>query len=470
MPGVSVGTFLREYSNALRKSDAALFVGAGMSRAAGFVDWKGLLKEIAEELGLDIDKETDLVAVAQYHQNHRGGRHRLNQLILDEFLEDVELTINHDLIAALPIHSIWTTNYDELLETAFKHSHKRVDVKVTNEDFAVTLRRSDATIYKMHGDAKSPDTAVLTKEDYESYNASRELFTIALKGDLARKTFLFLGFSFSDPNVGYILSRVKQLLEKNNRDHYCILKQPDPKIDGDYECNRFRHWLDDLRRYNIQPVLIDGYDEIPKLLAELNRRSHIRDVFISGSAHDFSPMGEDPFKELCRLLGEQLIKQKCNVVSGFGLGVGDMVIVGAMSVLKRNDDERLQLWPFPQQVPTGTDRAEFWTDYRRRMLSEAGVCVVVAGNKVDGGSVVPANGVREEVKIAREQGKLIIPIGATGHVAEEIWQDAQADPKLYYGEIDLAPELKTLGDSSASPAQLVECVIQMIKKLESKGA
>src|SRR6266403_781266 len=283
MSAVEMRTFLKEYTRALREGDSALFVGAGISRPAGYVDWKQLLKEIAEELELDIDRESDLVALAQYHVNRRGGRDRLNQLLIDEFLEDVELTPTHHLIATLPVHTIWTTNYDDLLEVAFSSANKRVDVKRRQEDFSITRRRTDVTIYKMHGDKTNPAEAILTKEDYETYDTTRELFTIALKGDLAKKTFLFLGFSFADPNVMYILARVKQLLEANGRKHYCVLRAPiaDECEDGDYQCKRFSHWLTDLHRYNIQPILIDRYSEVPSILEELNRRSHLRDVFIS---------------------------------------------------------------------------------------------------------------------------------------------------------------------------------------------
>ena len=215
--------FLKEYTRALREGAGALFVGAGISRAAGYVDWKQLLKEIAEDLHLDIDRETDLIALAQFHVNSRGARDRINQLLIDEFLEHAELTVSHHLIATLPVETIWTTNYDDLLERAFVEANKRTDVKRRREDFAVTLKRADVTIYKMHGDKYSPAEAVLTKEDYETYNTTRELFTIALKGDLASRTFLFIGFSFADPNVMYILARVKQLLEANSRQHYTAL-------------------------------------------------------------------------------------------------------------------------------------------------------------------------------------------------------------------------------------------------------
>lgn len=461
--------FLKEYAQALRDGDSAVFAGAGISRAAGYVDWKQLLKDIAADLELDVDRESDLVALAQFHVNHRKGRDRINQLLIDEFLEHAELTNVHHLIASLPVHTVWTTNYDDLLEKAFEAATKRIDVKRRKEDFSVTRKRSDVTIYKMHGDKTDPANAVLTKEDYESYNDEREVFTISLKGDLARKTFLFLGFSFTDPNVLYILNRVKQLLEKNSRKHYCIIKvpRPDGKKETDYEIARFPHWLDDLHRYNIQPVLIEDYKEIEELLAEINRRSHLNDVFISGSADDFGPMGRDRFEQLCTALGAELIKKGFNVISGFGVGVGGLVTYGAMQSLRKNDDERMQLWPFPQSVPTGIDRAAFWKDYRERMLAGAGVCIVLAGNKRDSsGAIVMADGVRQEIEIARAQGKAVIPIGATGHVAMELWESYRKNLKSYFGDLDVSKSFEVLGGPAAEIADLVKAVIDILKQID----
>ncbi len=59
-------TFIREFIHELHNRNVAVFAGAGLSIDAGYVDWNGLLKDIITDLGLNPDKEHDLVTVAQY--------------------------------------------------------------------------------------------------------------------------------------------------------------------------------------------------------------------------------------------------------------------------------------------------------------------------------------------------------------------------------------------------------------------
>jgi NAD-dependent SIR2 family protein deacetylase len=116
-----IKSFIKTYSNAIKDKNAAIFAGAGLSRPAGIVDWKGLLKSITEDLNLDIDKENDIVAITQYHINERAGvRSTVNRLLIEHFTKDVEITENHRILAKLPINTYWTTNYDKLLEKALE--------------------------------------------------------------------------------------------------------------------------------------------------------------------------------------------------------------------------------------------------------------------------------------------------------------------------------------------------------------
>lgn len=95
-------TFYRNYAKSLIDGTAAVLIGAGMSRASGFVDWRGLLRTVAKDLGLDVDKETDLVAVTQYHTNEYKTRAQINQVLIEEFTKDARITENHRLLASLP--------------------------------------------------------------------------------------------------------------------------------------------------------------------------------------------------------------------------------------------------------------------------------------------------------------------------------------------------------------------------------
>jgi len=197
-----IKTFITDYLAEIIDGNAATFAGAGLSVPAGYVDWRALLRPLAHELGLNIDLESDLVAVAQFHVNWSGqNRHKLHKELIEALSPDNPPTANHKLLAQLPIRTYWTTNYDKLLENALREEGKVVDVKSAVPQLATTRPGRDATIFKMHGDVDRPDQAVATKDDYERYTKDRGAFITVLAGDLVSKTFLFLGFSFRFSHV-----------------------------------------------------------------------------------------------------------------------------------------------------------------------------------------------------------------------------------------------------------------------------
>lgn len=81
--------------------------------------------------------------------------------------------------------------------------------------------------------------AVLIKDDYERYYKKQAPFVTTLCGELVAKTFLFVGFSFSDPNLDYILSRMRvEYGEDVRKQHYAIFREvsiADYKKKVDYE-------------------------------------------------------------------------------------------------------------------------------------------------------------------------------------------------------------------------------------------
>lgn len=474
--------FLRSFGDKALNQEAALFVGAGASRQAGFVDWRGLLTESAEELGLDIGKEHDLLALAQYHVNGRAGRGEVNQQLIDAFTRESQTTSLHEILARLPIDTVWTTNYDQLLERAYEAAGRRVEVKLSIENLAQARRGRDVTIYKMHGCVTQPHDAVLTKQDYEIYDLERRLFTDSLKGDFIEKTLLFIGFSFSDPNVERILSKVREQLGQNRRDHYWITRRPSlvcrdgSKTNEELSYDRLKSDLQsaDLQRYGIQTVWVDEYPDIPHLLRALEAYVMRRGVFVSGAAVDPMPLGWDRLNELSRAIGATIIHNGLNLVSGFGIGIAEQTILGAFHAAYESQAalpaERVVIRPFPGNAPQ-SQRAAVYKRHREDLISRVGAVVVLAGNKVGHeGTQVHSNGVEEEVQIALRLGKAVIPVGMSGHVAREVWSQAHLRPQEYLPGLECADELATLGNDSSTVQQVVDAVSTLLERAERNAA
>ena len=160
--------------------------------------------------------------------------------------------------------------------------------------------------------------------------------------------------------------------------------------------------------------------DVTKILNELSRRIHLNDVFVSGSAFDYEPRGRDSIEKLSRLIGYEIIHNKLNLISGFGLGIGSFVIVGAMEAAYSDDtvsiDERMTFRPFPQgDAPAGMTVKQFWKKYREDMLSKAGYAIFLCGNNQDdSGKTVIGGGVLEEFEVAKALGVYPLPIGSDG--------------------------------------------------------
>ena len=476
---ISEVNFVREFTRELHNKNAAVFAGAGLSMASGYVDWKGLLREIIQDLHLDPDKEHDLVTLAQYHCNQAGGsKTRLTQTILNHFATTKAPTQNHKILARLPIHTYWTTNYDKLIEKALEEAKKVPDVKYAQKQLSVTRPDRDVAVYKMHGDVDNSADATISKDDYEAYPQKMSAFVSALRGDLVEKTFLFLGFSFTDPNIDYILSRVRVQYEQHQRHHYCIQKRVlqsagEPEAEFKYRQLKQDYFVRDLKRFSIYTVLVDEYSQITTLLEKVATTYKRSSIFISGAAEDYGSWTRNDAESFLHSLSHQVASQKNRIITGFGVGVGSAVINGALAYLneagKTISDEDILMRPFPQ-VATGTaSLADQWTQYRKAMIDYAGIALFVFGNKRDAkGDLVLSNGMKQEFDLCIQAGVRPLPVGATGFMALELWKQVNGDFTSFYPNSSAAfkQEFELLGDASKNPAQLRVIIQKLIGQLQ----
>jgi hypothetical protein len=471
--------FLREFTKELHNKNAAIFAGAGFSMPAGFVDWKDLLRRIIQDLSLDPDKEHDLVTIAQYSINKAGdSKTHLTQTIIEHFSSTREPTENHTILARLPIHTYWTTNYDRLIEKALEKAKKVPDVKYTVKQLSTTHSGRDAVVYKMHGDAEHGSEAVISKDDYERYPLHMAPFVTALRGDLVEKTFLFLGFSFTDPNIDYILSRVRGQFERNSRHHYCIQRCVSQENGESVENFKYRqlkqdYFIRDLKRFSIFTVLVDNYSDITRLLKQIESNFKRSSIFISGSAEVFGSSSSANAQLFIHELSRNISAFKNRIITGFGLGVGSAVINGVLSHLdslgKTISDEDIVIRPFPQVATGSISLSEQWTAYRKAMLSHAGIAVFLFGNKKDGsGKILSANGMREEFELALKAGVKVLPIGATGYMAESLWQEVNEKFDTYFPKApkNFSTHFAIIGNSASNHKQITESILELIKLIQ----
>jgi len=467
--------FIDKYVKAIREENAAIFAGAGLSYPCGMVDWRSFLRDIAKELGLDIDIETDLISIAQYYKNEKENRGELNQKLIDEFSKNTALSDNHKILASLPIKTYWTTNYDKLIEYAIERNHKKADVKIANENFSYNVPKRDVVIYKMHGDISLPHDAVLIKEDYEDYNEKKHVFTIALQGDLITKTFLFIGFSFDDPNLEYILSRVRILLGKNKQQHYCFLKKISRdgfKNDEDYSYAKIKQDLKikDLKRYSIEALLIDNYDDITDILRKIKKELSFREVLISGATVEYGTWEKAEAESLVYNIAKALANHNYKITTGFGVDIGSWVINGVLSYVYSTNtihlDDYLTMRPFPQNIDDENERRKLFTKYREGMLENVGIALFFFGNKISGKDIIESDGMWEEFEIASRKGIIIIPIGSTGYMAKKIWDTVMEDQDKYYPRNkEIRDNIERLG-AETDIGKIIDLVINTLELIE----
>jgi hypothetical protein len=474
---------IEEYSSYVERGCAALFVGAGISQQAGYPSWKQLLSDVAAQLGLDIEQEYDLAGVAQYYLNRsHANRTKIADIIKKEFPPKKDVPDPLRILARMPIRSIWTMNYDTLIEKAWELQNKHLDVKSRNDDLLTGDPWAHAVLYKMHGTVEHPTEVVLARNDYELYRRERAGFYQMLISDLISKRFLFVGFSFTDPNLFYVFGLIREAYPKDAypAGHFAIVRRPSKEGTGTKAENKYQYalkrhdlWVQDLERYGITAVEINDFNEIKEILATLERQAARRSVFVSGSYPESLYTKErQKIEEVSRRVGRLLGQKELRLVSGFGLTVGSAVLSGLLEELYKLSapslEKALLLRPFPQTIPTGFKRKDFNRRYREDLLAQAGVCIYIGGLKNSKGTTVVADGVLDEFSIATALNRLPIPIGATGGAAAEIWKKVSADYKSFYGSMERRV-FDRLNSDALSPAQLVECVETILKWADSNS-
>jgi hypothetical protein len=169
-----------------------------------------------------------------------------------------------------------------------------------------------------------------------------------------------------------------------------------------------------------------------------------------------------------------LIEEDYRIASGFGLGIGSAVVSGATqqiySTTRRSLEEQLVLRPFPIGIADPAKRQRVADRYRNELISQAGLAIFIMGNKSVGGSTVDADGVRNEFDLAKQHGLQLIPIGASGFVAQQLWREVLADFDKHFPSAPRKAKslLERLGRPTTKPDELLEPITQLVNLLSKE--
>jgi hypothetical protein len=198
-----------ELAEHARADELALFLGAGVSAAAGLPLWKELLASLAGDAGLH---EEDMGGLAELPPQdaasllgRRLGGSELRKRVAEIFA-DRPHALAHALLAALPVREAVTTNYDRLFESAATGTGRPVRVLPVDRPHG-----QQRWLLKLHGDVGEPESVVLTREEFLEYDIGRSALAGVVEALLLTRHVLFVGLSLLDDNLVRIAHRAGQV-------------------------------------------------------------------------------------------------------------------------------------------------------------------------------------------------------------------------------------------------------------------
>ncbi len=230
---------LEDLIGAIRKRQAILFAGAGVSMTVGLPSWQTLIEHIAQELDVDLsgfsESDVNYLTLAEFYRIKQGSIGPLrswmdrNWTIQEDKLKASRV---HELICRLDFPIVYTTNFDRNLETAFD-LHGRDYVKIVNAKDIARIQEGRPQIVKYHGDFDDDKSIVLAETDYLDRLSFESPLDIKFRSDALGKTILFIGYSMTDLNIRFLMHRLWKTwggsgYERDRPPSYVFMLRPNP--------------------------------------------------------------------------------------------------------------------------------------------------------------------------------------------------------------------------------------------------
>lgn len=275
----------KKIPDALKQSYAAgrcaVLVGAGASKGAGLPLWSELLTKMIDAAVahrvIDSAREAEyrsLVARPDKFLMVASGLKDNLRSHFDPFIEETFLApkpkptpLHQALVSLNKLQFIVTTNYDTLLERAYRKLDDDVSVCSFTDTGEVQRRlsRREFFILKAHGDAtKLGNKIILTDADYRNLLFNQRAYQSLLSAMFTMFTIVFVGASMTDPEISLLLSYIADSFSPGaGPTHYALMSEEDiTQVERD-------RWLNDFKIQLITVSKADNYSELTEFLTAL---------------------------------------------------------------------------------------------------------------------------------------------------------------------------------------------------------
>lgn len=213
----------------IKNKNVVLFLGSGFSYNAIHSEGKQppLGGKLAEMIAKEFLGEEFIDSPLTYVSDLSISESNLFdvQSFIAEIFENFYPNKNHEIYTTLPWKAIFTTNYDLILERAYKKSKNK------NQDISVVYRntpepqifRTPNTVayYKLHGCISyinDPDLPlILSTEQYLTHQNNRDRLFKKLEELSLDYPFVFVGYSNQDHNIRAILRKIESIKDGRPR-------------------------------------------------------------------------------------------------------------------------------------------------------------------------------------------------------------------------------------------------------------
>ena len=253
-----------------------LWIGAGLSVPAGYPTTPQLIDKLKEK---SLKKLTDFVpddptysldsanrsfTLWVQHFAEVNGYGRLNKVLSNIFTNlSNEPTTTHLELIQSPWKSIFTTNYDQLLESALHRKDKKFNVVTHESNFGIE-QSNVISLYKIHGGVSNIEAWTLDEDSYLNFADKYPFLDAKLKITLLDRPIVYVGCSMLDPRV-------------IDWYQYCEENKKSSRLEYSIVVIRKSEWQNLPEKIkalylksNVHPLFFERYEELPNIFTEVN--------------------------------------------------------------------------------------------------------------------------------------------------------------------------------------------------------